>query len=190
MVQQSVANSADEWDKAAEGLAGLNEYIGEITQARFMVASEAYGKPASFGESCVIVLETTVESAIDPADFPHETTKIILSVGKIENWTILDGGLSIKNSKGGGLGNSKYQLFIARTTKELKVPIKERGVSPFTASAWTGLRFHFKREAQPIPKNLIREDGPTESYTMLPIQWMQNTMPPLVAASATVQPAQ
>lgn len=189
MVQQPVNSPADEWDRAAEGLAGLNEYIGEIRSATFMTATEAYGQPATFGESCVIVMETTVESAIDPADFEHESTKLILSVGKADNWLILDGGLSIKNSKGGRLGNSKYHLFIARVTQELKVPIKERNVSPFTAAAWGGLRFHFKREGQPIPPNLVKEGGPTESFTMLPIQWMQNEMPPLAAASAAAAPA-
>ncbi len=176
-------NNTDPWDQAAEGMKGLNEFIGEIKSASFMTGSEAFGQPSTFGESCVIVMECTVEQAIDPADFEHETTRIILSVGKSELWLILDGGAKIQNSKGGGLGNSKYQLFLSRVVKELNVPIKERGASPFEAKAWTGLRFHFQKEAQPIPKNLLKEGGKTETYTMLAKQWMQDALPPLAVGA-------
>ncbi len=181
MTQASVQEK-DEWDKASAGLAGLNEFVGEIKSASFMTATEAYGQSSNFAESCVIVMECTVDQAIDPSDFEHETTRIILSVGKKENWMVLDGGVKIQNSKQGGLGNSKYQMFIKRINKELNVPIRDReGSSPFNAESWKGLRFHFKREGQPNSADFIAKGGPEMSYTMLPIQWMQDQMPPLAA---------
>ena len=184
MTQAPAQPQQDEWDKASEGLAGLNEFVGEVKSASFMTATEAFGQASNYEENCVIKLECTVEQAIDPSDFEHEVTNIILSVGKMTNWLILDGGVKIQNAKQGGLGNSKYQMFIKRVNKELNVPIKDRpGSSPFNAQSWVGLRFHFKREGQPNSADFIAKGGPEVSYTMLPIQWMQSEMPPLAVGA-------
>ena len=76
---QAPVQPKDEWDQASEGLAGLNEFVGEIKSAIFMTGSEAFQQASTWGESCVAVLECTVDQAIDPSDFEHETTRIMLS---------------------------------------------------------------------------------------------------------------
>lgn len=167
------------WEDAAKGGGGLSEWVGTIDEAFFDLASTVFDSgPSEFGENVVLVLSTTVDQAIDPPDFSFDTARIILSVGKAENWNVVNGGAGIKAVKG-GLGNSKYQQFIKRVTTELGVPMGERknlageALSPFDAEVWNGLKFHFKRET-----NTVNIRGKEQAVSIvLPVRWLQNTLP-------------
>jgi hypothetical protein len=186
LTTEQSTNLNDIWDSAAEGVQGLDEYIGTVQSGVFELASEAFGNEQKYGDSVVLTLEVSIDQAIDPSDFKFDTAKIFLSVGKAEAWNILNGGEEIVNSKGGGMGNSKYQQWVKRVVKELQVPIQTRGLSPFQAKVWNGLKFHFKNEHKPIAERLLQErrdrgdaNIKETSRITLPQQWLQDQLPPL-----------
>ncbi len=173
------------WEDAAEGVSGLQEWIGTVQDAYFDLTSNIFNSASQYGDSVALVLSTSIDQAIDPPDFKFDDARIILTVGKADNWNILDAGQAIRPVKG-GMGNSKYQQFIKRVTKELGVPMAQRTdatgspVSPYEARVWNGLSFHFKRESEPIPERLRKEGGRDSTWITLPIRWMQDKLPPLV----------
>ena len=135
---------------------------------------------SAYGESVILVLECSIERKIDPADYPFDDARLYFSVGKTDNWDIINGGTEIVAKKGGQMGNSKYQQLIKRVVEELKVPLKDRGLSPREAAVWVGLSFVFTQELKPLPDRFRKEnpDGATHSRITLPTQWMQNAVPP------------
>lgn len=163
------------WESASEGFSGLEEAVVTVANAYFEKRSGDYGDRVS------LTLECSIDQAIDPSDFKFDTFKIFLSVGKGENWMVVDGGEKIVQAKeGASMGNSAYQQWISRCIKELKVPLAERGLSPYVAKVWTGLKFHIKRETKEIPQRLRREGSDRTTTTVtLPQRWLQDTMPPL-----------
>ena len=171
----SSADVNDSWDKAAEGLKGAVEWIGTIEDSFFELASVVFGQASEWGDNVVLVMESTIEQAIDPPDLDFDTTRVVLSVGKADNWNILNGGKQVKGVKGDGMGNSKYQKFVKRVAKDLAVPIQSRGLTPYDADVWKGLKFHFKQE---IETTTIRGEE-RQIVTPLPIKWLQDTVAPL-----------
>ncbi len=182
----------DAWSDAAEGMPpGLAEYVGTIAKAEFMLASDAFGQVSEWGESVVMVLTMDVNQYIDPPESDMVDVRNILSVGRSEHWTIMNGGANITPTKPGGrMGNSKYQSLIKTVVEQLKVPIEERNLTPNDALVWVGLQFRWKSQTQPIPDRLQRPDGPTESRITLPCQWTQTAVPPVAATGVATPPAQ
>lgn len=181
----------DQWDDAARGVQGIEEWIGEITEVEFGLASTVFDRPVEPGreDNVVCIITTTIEQAIDPTDFDFDNARIILSVGAADNWNVIDGGTKIAPAKAGGkLGNSKYQKFIKRVTNKddgLGVPMAERDMSPFNSAVWIGLKFHFKAEYEDIDESFraTRPGMPAQSRILLPQRWLQDAMPPLVVTA-------
>ena len=182
--QQPGANGslADDWAKASEGIQGLDKFVGTVKEAWFDTNTNLFDGGSDYGESVICVLECSIDQKIEPADYPFDDARLYFSVGKSENWDIVNGGKEIVAKKGGQMGNSKYQQLMARTTNSaekdgLAVPLAERGLSWKEANVWVGLAFTFQQEQKPLPERLIREGGPTHSRITLPSQWMQNAVP-------------
>ena len=186
-----MSTNQEQWDDAARGVQGIEEWTGEITEVEFGLASVIFEREVEDGreDNVVCVITTTIDKAIDPEDFDFDTARVILSVGASSNWNVIDGGTKIVAAKAGGkLGNSKYQKLIKRVTNKeegLGVPMAEREISPFDANVWMGLKFHWKAEYEDIDASFraTRPGMPAQSRILLPQRWLQDAMPPLVATA-------
>jgi len=169
------------WEEAAEGLSGLEEFVGTITEAYFQTSDEAFGSAGRWGNNAILTLKFKIDQPIDPPDFKFDETTISLSVGKAENWQILDGGERIQSLKG-GMGNSKYQRWINAIVKDLKIPLAAtRKLTPFDAKVWLGLKLHVKRETRILTESeKARLQGGSDTVkSWVPVAWLQSEVPPL-----------
>lgn len=176
-MQQAAPDLMKQWEDAAEGISSLDEFIGTIDTAYFEKNSTTFSD-GNVSERVRLIMDVAIDQSIDPPDFRFESTKLYFSVGSGDNWNVLDGGDKLAAAKQGAqMGNSQYQGLISRVIKDLKCPLPERGMTPFEAGVWIGLKFHWKREQKEIPQRLRREGGPSHSTIILPQEWLQNALP-------------
>jgi hypothetical protein len=150
-----------------------------LKAAYFDTNTNLFDGGSDFGESVILVLECSVDRKIEPVDYPFDEARLYYSVGQSKNWQVVNGGKEIVATKGGQMGNSKYQQLIKRTLDDLQVPLAERQMSPREADVWVGLSFVFEQELKEIPEKLRQERDiqATHSRITLPTQWMQSAMP-------------
>lgn len=150
------------------------------------IVNSYFGTDARYnnGETMLLKWEIT---GLDNEGIAFEDT-LLITVGK--GWESTDGGQTIRHESGNPKkffnANSHYGAILDRTIKGLQIGnvLEGRG-TPFQASVWTGLNFHFKRES----KDYTIDGEAKVSNKVMPTAFNGEGAVPAAAPAAAAAPA-